>query len=78
MTDTNRCGQAWSDANRSSLKPTLRTAPVRTPSPLPGVAGADSIDSRQLLGNARTVAIRHGTETYTLRETRAGKLILTK
>ncbi|MEM9761197.1 MAG: hemin uptake protein HemP [Pseudomonadota bacterium] len=36
------------------------------------------LDSRLLLGSASTVLIRHGDETYTLRETRAGKLILTK
>lgn len=37
-----------------------------------------AIDSRLLLGTSNTVTIRHGDETYTLRETRAGKLILTK
>ncbi|MEM6548609.1 MAG: hemin uptake protein HemP [Pseudomonadota bacterium] len=36
------------------------------------------IDSKALLGNNRVVSIKHGTETYTLRLTRAGKLILTK
>ena len=37
-----------------------------------------AIDSRLILGRATSVQIRHGDETYTLRETRAGKLILTK
>ncbi|MEL6769156.1 MAG: hemin uptake protein HemP [Pseudomonadota bacterium] len=38
----------------------------------------DEVDSRLLLGTESTVRIRHGREIYTLRETRAGKLILTK
>ena len=36
------------------------------------------IESRLLFGEERTVAIRHGAELYTLRITRADKLILTK
>lgn len=36
------------------------------------------IDSSALFEGARLVAIRHGAERYTLRITRAGKLILTK
>jgi hemin uptake protein HemP len=36
------------------------------------------IDSRILFGAGRVVTIRHGRERYTLRVTRAGKLILTK
>ncbi|MEM9013338.1 MAG: hemin uptake protein HemP [Pseudomonadota bacterium] len=36
------------------------------------------IDSTSLLGGSKTVAIRHGAEIYTLRKTRAGKLLLTK
>ena len=36
------------------------------------------IDSHVLFGPARKVIIRHGREHYTLRVTRAGKLILTK
>ncbi|MEO0429106.1 MAG: hemin uptake protein HemP [Pseudomonadota bacterium] len=47
-----------------------RPAPVWSP--------GESVDSRQLLGTSNTVTIRHGQEAYTLRETRAGKLILTK
>ncbi|MEM6944631.1 MAG: hemin uptake protein HemP [Pseudomonadota bacterium] len=38
----------------------------------------EAVDSRLLLGGSHTVRIVHGTEVYTLRETRAGKLILTK
>jgi hemin uptake protein HemP len=37
-----------------------------------------AVDSRTLLGGHREVAIRHRDETYRLRETRQGKLILTK
>lgn len=49
------------------------------PRPAPGEGPArGEVDSRALLGTARIVTIRHGSEVYTLRETRAGKLILTK
>ncbi|HEY6546238.1 MAG TPA: hemin uptake protein HemP, partial [Dokdonella sp.] len=37
-----------------------------------------SVDSRRLLGGARELLIRHGTEDYRLRLTRNDKLILTK
>ncbi|MEM7496474.1 MAG: hemin uptake protein HemP [Pseudomonadota bacterium] len=37
-----------------------------------------AVDSRLLLGTSNTVTIRHGHDFYTLRETRSGKLILTK
>lgn len=36
------------------------------------------IDSRQLLGADRRLRIRHAGQVYELRETRFGKLILTK
>lgn len=36
------------------------------------------IDSRTLFGNAREVRIEHNGESYSLRMTRLGKLILTK
>jgi hemin uptake protein HemP len=36
------------------------------------------IDSRVLFGDAAIVLIDHGGETYCLRRTRLGKLILTK
>jgi len=38
----------------------------------------EEIDSRLLLGSDGRVRIRHGDQTYELRETRFGKLILTK
>lgn len=36
------------------------------------------IDSASIFGSAKTVAIRHGDQVYTLRVTRADKLLLTK
>lgn len=51
---------------------TAQGLPQHTPEPNP------MIDSQTLLGGASTVLIRHGAELYTLRQTRAGKLILTK
>lgn len=36
------------------------------------------IDSAVLLGKQQSVQIRHGSGIYTLRQTRQGKLILTK
>lgn len=36
------------------------------------------IDSRTLFAGARVITIRHGQDRYTLRITRAEKLILTK
>ncbi|MCS7100369.1 MAG: hemin uptake protein HemP [Burkholderiaceae bacterium] len=43
-----------------------------------GVSGPRLIDSASLLGNQQVVRIRHGSGIYTLRQTRQGKLILTK
>lgn len=45
------------------------------------ICGADSsrrVSSAALLGEGETLAIQHGGESYILRQTRAGKLILTK
>jgi len=39
---------------------------------------ARSIDSRLLLGHDGSINIRHGDQVYNLRQTRTGKLILTK
>jgi hemin uptake protein HemP len=39
---------------------------------------ASEVDSRLLLGSAGRVLIQHRGQTYELRETRYGKLILTK
>jgi len=41
-------------------------------------AAAPSVSSRELLGNARELIIRHGQESYRLRLTKSSKLILTK
>ena len=43
-----------------------------------GVARIRTLDSQDLLGASREVRIRHQGESYTLRLTRLGKLILTK
>ncbi|WP_346775234.1 hemin uptake protein HemP [Wenzhouxiangella sp. XN79A] len=40
--------------------------------------GPDEIDSQLLLGSGKRVLIQHRGQTYELRETRQGKLILTK
>jgi hemin uptake protein HemP len=37
-----------------------------------------ALNSHTLLGGQDEIAIRHGNETYRLRRTRQGKLILTK
>lgn len=55
-----------------------------TPGDLPGVgqealpARDGRIDSETLFGDAELVLIEHNGETYILRKTRQGKLILTK
>lgn len=50
--------------------------PVSTQAtPLPA---QPALDSAQLLGGRKQVAISHGGELYSLRLTRNGKLILTK
>jgi hemin uptake protein HemP len=41
-------------------------------------ANARYIDSRELLGHDGNVKIRHRDQVYNLRQTRTGKLILTK
>ncbi|KAF0814210.1 hypothetical protein IGB42_01107 [Andreprevotia sp. IGB-42] len=49
------------------------TPPSPAAQPLPAV-----IDSRSLLANQQVVVIEHKGVRYTLRETKQGKLILTK
>lgn len=44
----------------------------------PGAAPARELDSRNLLAGKACIAIRHGGDTYWLRSTRQGKLLLTK
>lgn len=46
--------------------------------PVVKTANVDVIDSHQLLGTDGKVTIQHRGEIYQLRQTRAGKLILTK
>jgi len=53
-----------------------QAAPPATQSPAASTPPA--LDSSQLLGGRKQVAIIHGGELYSLRLTRNGKLILTK
>ena len=50
----------------------------RQSQPSKGDQAPRTIDSAELLQGAREVVIRHGKETYRLRLTRQGKLILHK
>lgn len=43
-----------------------------------GAASTRQVNSEALLGNRETLEIQHQGERYILRQTRAGKLILTK
>lgn len=73
------------DADHLFPRGLVRVAPDR-PHPMIGAAQAAPEATRQpvvlhstaLLGDSREVEIRHGTETYRLKLTRHGKLILTK
>lgn len=58
------------------LKPRRPMAPPTAAAPLH--AGDAQVDSNTLLRGRREVLIRHAGETYRLRHTRNGKLILTK
>lgn len=53
----------------------LETKKDNTPHPLPQDR---RIDSQTLLGNEGRLIIEHGEQQYLLRQTQAGKLILTK
>lgn len=53
-------------------RPPLRQVPPPQHSPTP------ALDSTALFGKGGEVLIAHGSETYRLRLTRQGKLILTK
>lgn len=60
---------------------TQSAPPSQAPQPEPQSAAAPTppaLDSSQLLGGRKQVAINHGGELYSLRLTRNGKLILTK
>ena len=61
----------------------MNSKPATLPARRDDIAiGADprirTIDSQDLLGNSRELRIHHQGESYTLRVTRLGKLILTK
>ena len=61
--------------NQPSRPPRAAGEPAEAPAP--GDA-ADSLDAAELFRHRRQVSIRHQQETYYLRLTRNGKLILTK
>jgi hemin uptake protein HemP len=58
------------------MEPPLQTG--RKPSELAPREHERVIDSRALFGQARAIRISHNGESYSLRLTRLGKLILTK
>lgn len=57
------------------MKPEPPCRPQETPRP---VQGPRPLDSAQLFNGREEILIAHGHETYRLRRTRQGKLILTK
>lgn len=57
---------------------TLSLSNPATPRAQQGVAQVRELDSRSLLAGKACIAIRHGADTYWLRSTRQGKLLLTK
>lgn len=59
------------------MKPTLNTPSVNRPPP-PRLTPTPQIESTVLLGPHQEIDILHAGETYRLRRTRQGKLILTK
>ena len=60
--------------------PTHEHAPAHSPAPARrnDERAERVIDSRTLFGLAREIRITHNGESYSLRQTRLGKLILTK
>jgi len=61
----------------SDRKPSTPPQPA-TPGDRAGLAGPRRVASRELFGESAVVLIEHQGETYSLRRTRLGKLILTK
>lgn len=59
------------------MKPTLNAPAVHRPPP-PHLTPTPKIESTALLGPHQEIDILHAGETYRLRRTRQGKLILTK
>jgi hemin uptake protein HemP len=58
---------------------TQHAAPPSPATPPPVTTHSQpALDSAQLLGGQKQIAINHGGELYSLRVTRNGKLILTK
>ncbi len=56
----------------------LSQLPAKSANPQPGAQCPRPLESAELFGNRDEVLIAHGGETYRLRRTRQGKLILTK
>jgi hemin uptake protein HemP len=67
-------GRLMIDSNSNEESP----APLRFAGQGSKDAPRQVLLSEDLLGQGGEVAIRHGAETYRLRRTRSGKLILTK
>lgn len=59
-------------------RPAAERRDERDSAPTASIASTPSIDSRVLLGATGRVVIEHRGQRYELRETRFGKLILTK
>lgn len=57
---------------------TLDTAAIPTANPAATALSQRAVRSEDILQGAREVLIQHGAETYRLRLTKAGKLILNK
>lgn len=67
-----------SDSSGNSLKACTAPSEQHAPSSLASPDRAKRISSAELFGGAREVLIDHSGETYRLRHTSQGKLILTK
>ena len=73
-----RCrSEAWMETMAKASEGEAATAGRGGPAE-DGAGARREIDSQTLFGDARVVSIRHGGDLYTLRVTRADKLILTK
>jgi hemin uptake protein HemP len=59
-------------------KPALSSTGSIQPAPAPGASRQRRISSTELFAGGREILIEHSGETYRLRHTSQGKLILTK
>jgi hemin uptake protein HemP len=67
-----------SDSSGNSLKPSTAPSEQHAPASRAGLDRGKRISSVELFAGAREVLIDHSGETYRLRRTSLGKLILTK